>query len=52
MKPEEIEVISKRIYAAFGRRLGLNSSKIRKCVSAIANLHDAEINTKLKKLFY
>ncbi|HHU51120.1 MAG TPA: hypothetical protein GXZ36_04825 [Firmicutes bacterium] len=49
MKVEEIDLMANRLYKVFGRRIGLNLSKIRKCVSAIVNLDDEEITAKLRE---
>lgn len=51
MKTEEIDRIANRLYLLFGRTVGLNLSKIRKCVWAIASLHDEEIEAKLRERF-
>ncbi|HEY8345364.1 MAG TPA: hypothetical protein VIL66_09285 [Bacillota bacterium] len=49
MKAEEIDLMANRLYRILGRRIGLDFGKIRKCVSAIVNLHDEEITAKLRE---
>lgn len=50
MNANEIETLTNVVYTMFGRKIGLSKEKIKKCVVAIVNLNDEEINTKLRTL--
>lgn len=50
MTPNEVDRLTQVVFGMFGRKIGLGQDKIRKCVVAIVELNDPEINAKLKTL--